>query len=422
MMGQKEPRSAIIIDRRVVTVTTLGTTQTLAWASSYYLPAMLAASMGRDLGVSVQTVFAAFSAALVLAAFLGPLAGRCIDKYGGRPVLMATNLIFAAGLAGLALAQETLGFFAAWLLIGAGMGAGLYEAAFSTVVRLYGHNARNAITGITLFAGFASTVGWPLSAWLELEYGWRSACMAWAALHLFAGLPLNASLPGAALGITPGRMPAAGAPDREAGQIQPGAARESRCDPAGKGSRQASVLLATVFAITWFISTAMAAHLPHLLQASGLTLAGAVAVSALVGPAQVVARLMEFSLLRRVHPFLSAQLAALAHPVGAACLLVFGGPAAILFTVLHGAGNGILTIAKGTLPLVIFGPQGYGLRQGLLMVPARIAQAAAPFIFGLLIDRWGASSLWMSGILGLLAYAALLWLAHGIKAAAAPAA
>src|SRR3546814_1134500 len=186
------------IDRRAVTVTSLGLTQTLAWASSYYLPAMLASSMARDLNISVQSVFAFFSSTLVLAALLGPLAGRCIDRYGGRPVLLVSNLVFAAGLACLAWSPGSSVFFIAWLLIGAGMGKGLYEAAFSTVVKLYGNQARNAITGITLFAGFASTVGWPLSAWLEVEFGWRTACLSWAALHLFVGMPLNASLPATA--------------------------------------------------------------------------------------------------------------------------------------------------------------------------------------------------------------------------------
>jgi hypothetical protein len=137
----------------------------------------------------------------------------------------------------------------------------------------------------------------------------------------------------------------------------------------------------------------------------------------LVGPAQVAARLMEFGLLRKLHPLISAQLAALAHPAGAACLMIAGGPAAVLFTVLHGAGNGILTIAKGTLPLVIFGPLGYGLRQGLLMVPARIAQAAAPFLFGILIERWGVASLWVSSLLGLVACLALLGLGRGMRRA-----
>lgn len=159
----------------------------------------------------------------------------------------------------------------------------------------------------------------------------------------------------------------------------------------------------------------MAAHLPKLLQAGGLTLAAAVAVSALVGPAQVAARLLEFGLLRKMHPLVSAKLAALAHPVGAACLMATGSAAAIPFTVLHGAGNGILTIAKGTLPLVIFGPLGYGLRQGLLMVPARIAQATAPFLFGLLIERWGVASLTVSSLLGLIAFLALYGLGRGMR-------
>lgn len=171
-------------------VACLGTTQTLAWASSYYLPAMLAAPMARDLGVSTPTVFAAFSLALVVSALLGPLAGHAIDRHGGRPVLLATNMVFA-----LALAQGPVTLFAAWALMGIAMGSGLYEAAFASLVRLYGEGARNAITGVTLFAGFASTIGWPLSAWMESAYGWRGACLGWAALHLLLGLPLNAWLP-----------------------------------------------------------------------------------------------------------------------------------------------------------------------------------------------------------------------------------
>jgi MFS family permease len=106
---------------------------------------------------------------------------------------------------------------------------------------------------------------------------------------------------------------------------------------------------------------------------------------------------------------LSARLAALLHPLGALALGVVGAPAAAVFAVLHGAGNGILTIAKGTLPLVLFGPAGYGHRQGWLMVPARIAQALAPWLFGLLLDRWGAQALWISASIGLVAFASL-WL------------
>jgi len=381
--------------RHVSVVAALGTAQTLAWASSYYLPAMLAAPMARDLGVSTPTIFAAFSVALVVSALLGPYAGRAIDHWGGRPVLAGTNVVFALGLAALAGAHGPAGLFGAWILLGVGMGSGLYEAAFAALVRLYGHGSRNTITGITLIAGFASTVGWPLSTWLEHEVGWRGTCCTWAALHLLVGLPLNLRLPRAP-------APTLSSLPEQAPELNEAASLH------GPPARRAAVLLAAVFAATWFISTAMAAHLPRLLELNGATLATAVAVGALVGPAQVAGRLLEFGVLRRVHPLLSARLAAVMHPLGAALLVFIGGPGAALFAILHGAGNGILTIAKGTLPLVLFGPKGYGHRQGLLMVPARVAQASAPWLFGLCLDRWGAGALWLSGSIGLMAFGALL--------------
>ena len=387
------------------TVARLGCAQTLAWASTYYLPAMLAVPMARDLGVATSMVFAAFSLALIVSALLGPLAGRAIDRHGGRPVLVGTNLWFAASLAGMGMAQGPVGLFAAWALMGVAMGSGLYEAAFATLVRLYGQGARGAITGITLIAGFASTVGWPLSAWMELQWGWRGACFGWAALHLLVGLPLNGGLPGIENAATGQNAPApAPAPASEK-------ATQALPTPAASDAPHAlrtAVLLSFVFAVTWFTSTAMAAHLPRVLQASGTSLQAAVAIAALVGPAQVVARLLEFGLLSRLHPLLSAQLAAAAHPVGAAILMVVGAPAAAVFTVLHGAGNGILTIAKGTLPLALFGPAGYGRRMGWLNAPARILQAAAPLIFGAALTAWGLHAIWLTAAVGLLATIALL--------------
>lgn len=373
----------------------LGIAQTLAWGSTYYLPAMLATPMAHDLGVSTPTIFAAFSAALIVSALLGPSAGRMIDRAGGRPVLAATSIVFAIGLAGLGLTHGATGLFAAWLVLGIGMGAGLYEAAFATLVAVYGNRSRNAITGVTLIAGFASTVGWPLSTFMESHIGWRGACFAWAALHLTLGLALNLSLPR-------GMAAGAAAPPGNAGASAPPAPRET---PA---QRLASMSLAFVFAATWFTSTAMAAHLPRVLQAGGATLATAVMVGALIGPAQVAARLLEFGLLRKVHPLLSARIAAALHPVGALAFGVIGAPAAALFGVLHGAGNGILTIAKGTLPLVIFGPGGYGYRQGVLMVPARVAQALAPWLFGMCLDAFGVNALWLTSGLGVAAIAMLM--------------
>ncbi len=394
-------------------VAALGMAQTLAWASSYYLPAMLAAPMARELGMETAAVFLAFSVALTVSALVGPAAGRLIDRHGGRPVLIATNLLFAAGLLTLALARGLGSLYLAWLLIGVVMGAGLYEAAFAALVRLRGPAARNAITGITLLAGFASTVGWPLSAWMEAHWGWRGACLGWAGLHLLLGIPLNALLPRPASGSAPATQAQAPATSSTAADADPattpGAAGTP--DEDGAASRRDlrnAVLLAGVFAIVWFVSTGMATHLPALLMAGGASAAGAVAIGALVGPAQVAGRLLEFGLLRHIHPLLSARLAALGHPCGVAVMAWLGMPAASAFALLHGAGNGIMTIAKGTLPLVLFGPRGYGTRVGWMMLPSRVAQAAAPVVFGLALARWGADAMWISAALGLAAFAALL--------------
>ncbi len=383
---------------RLRIVLALGSAQTLAWGSTYYLPAILAEPMASELGISTGNVFAAFSLALIVTAILGPLSGKRIDHHGGRDVLALSSVVFALGLAALGLANGPLMLWLGWLVIGIGMAVGLYESAFSTLAGIYGRDARGVITGITLLAGFASTVCWPISGWLNAEFGWRTTCLTWAGAHLLLGLPLNRLL------IPVGVQPA------------PSAAEQAQTEGrSGVGLTMA--LLAFVFAATWFTSTAMAAHLPRLLQESGLSAAAAIAIAALVGPAQVGARCLEFVLLQRFHPLISARLAAIAHPIGAAGVMLAGAPATTAFVLLHGGGNGILTIAKGTLPLAIFGPHGYGLRQGLLMVPARFAQAFSPLVFALLIDDFGTRALWLSAGLGVLAYAALTFLqrrTHGL--------
>ena len=246
------------------------------------------------------------------------------------------------------------------------MTCGLYEAALATAVRLHGQQARSTITGITLFAGFASTVGWPLTAWLESTMGWRGTRLVWAGLHLVVALPLNAMLP-AAERAAPASSDAASKPEQQA-----------TLSPAKQ--RGAAVLLDFVFAVTWFTGTAMTAHLPKLLLGVGAGLAAAVGIAALVRPAQVAGRLIEFAFRRRAHPLLSPRLATLCHPLGALCIG--------LFAVLHGLGNRIPTIAIGTLPRLFFGAKGYGQRQGFLMMPARIVQAGAPFLFGLRWSGW----------------------------------
>jgi MFS family permease len=375
--------------RRVVIA--LGTAQTLAWASSYYLPAILGAPMAAELGMPASWVFGAFSGALVLSALLGPAVGRAIDRRGGRDVLALSNLVLAGGLVLLAIAHGPAVMVAGWLVLGAGMAMGLYDAAFATLAGLYGRAARGPITGITLIAGFASTVGWPLSAMLDEAVGWRGACLAWAGLHLVIGLPLNRLL-----------VPQAPPPEKQTSDAEGASA------PA---PRFAMPLLAFVFAATWMVAGAMAAHLPRVLEAAGASAAVAVAAAALVGPAQVAARVLEFSLLRRFSPMLSARLATLCHPLGAIALLTIGGAAAPMFAVLHGMGNGVLTIVKGTLPLAVFGPVGYGARQGLLSAPSRFLQALSPFAFGLLLERAGlTAALTTTSALTLSAFVALLLL------------
>ena len=375
--------------RQLPIILALGTTQTLAWASSYYLPAILADPIARDLGFSSNWIFAAFSASLVIAALLGPRVGRQIDLVGGRSVLSMSNLTLAAGLALLGFTHSIPVLMAAWLLLGVGMGFGLYDAAFAALGRIYGNTARRAITGITLLAGFASTVGWPLTA-LGLEtIGWRNTCFAWAAGHIVIGLPLNFWM----LPRVKDAKPVTAA------TIKPHIPID-----------RTMILLAFAFAAAWSVTGAMAAHLPRILEATGATTLQAISAGALIGPAQVFARIVEAGLLSRYHPLLSTRLACLAHPIGALIVAFAGGAASSAFAIFHGAGNGILTISRGTLPLTIFGPQNYGYRLGLIGAPARMAQAIAPLAFGLLIDTMGSRILIVSSTLSLLALLALFLL------------
>jgi predicted MFS family arabinose efflux permease len=374
--------------RQLPLILALGTTQTLAWASSYYLPAILADPIAHDLGISSNWLFAAFSASLVISALLGPRVGRQIDQFGGRQVLSGSSLILAAGLTVLGFAHSIPVLMLAWLLLGAGMGLGLYDAAFAALGRIYGEQARRAITGIMLLAGLASTIGWPLTAWGLETIGWRNTCFAWAAAHIVIGLPLNLIF-----------LPSVS-------RVKSGAPKNAVAKPHLPIDR-GMILLAFAFAAAWSVTGAMAAHLPRIMEAAGATSVQAITAGALIGPAQVLARILEAGFLSRFHPLLSTRLACLTHPIGAGILALAGGGAAGVFGIFHGAGNGILTIARGTLPLAIFGPENYGYRLGLLGAPARMAQAAAPLAFGLLIDIIGSRVLLVSSALSLSALLAL---------------
>jgi predicted MFS family arabinose efflux permease len=373
-------------------VATIGLTQTIGYAGSFYLPAPLTAAMAPDVGVPPAFVFLVFSGALLVTAFAGPAVGRLIDRHGGRAPLAAASVLLAAGGAGLGLAHDALQLTLAWLVMGVGMCLGLYDAAFAGLVGWYGQDARRAITGVTLMAGFASTVGWPLTAWLESEFGWRGACFAWAGANLLVCLPLHLSLPR-------GRTVLGGG-HRQADDEEPGPDRP----------RLALALLAAAFALIAGISSAVSAHLPALLTALGVGSAAALGAAALLGPAQVGARLAEFALVRRIHPLVSARVAIGLLPISAAVLLLVGPPAAAAFAILYGAGNGLYTIVRGTLPLALFGVQGFGARAGMINLPGRLLGAASPFLLALGLAASPRLALLGIGAAGLAAFSILLML------------
>ena len=378
-----------------VVVVVLGSTQALAWASSFYLPAVLADPIARDLGMSPAWIFAGLSLGLGISGFLGPSAGRLIDESGGRQVLCASNLLFALGLGVLAATSGGAAFFFAWCILGVAMAAGLYEPAFAALTRLYGRNSHTPITGITLIAGFASTVGWPTTAYMEHRFGWRGACLGWAVLHLCLGLPLNAW----ALRTSP---------------PQPTSAPEELSSASRTGLRARAdrrmVILSFMFTASGIVAYGVAANLPGLFAALGATPVAAIAAASLMGPAQVGARILEFGARRWSNPLISAKVANALHPLAAIALGVGGTPMIAVFSIVHGAGNGILTIARGTLPLALFGPSGYGARLGRISAPARIGQALGPFLFGAAIERFGTRTLFISSALSLAALVSLFQL------------
>ena len=384
----------------------MGLAQIIASAAAQYLPAVIAVQAASALNLPHVALFAGFSLALVISALLGPFAGRLVDRLGGRPVLMLSNIFFALSLITLGFAQGLWTLVLAYVFMGLGLATGLFEVAFAALVRLFGREARSTITGLTLVAGFASFVGWTVSVYVEARYGWRGVCWFWALVHLCIGLPLHAMMP------TPSRILASMA-DTKPKAIEPQKAITTNSEDITINPQQrrkeiiVGVLLAYVFAANAFVGMGLMMHLPRLLQEMGVAVALAFTISSFVGPSQVVGRLIDYFYMQRWHPLISTRWAAACHPVAALLLMIFAGPIAFVFVLVHGIGNGILIIARGNLPLAIFGANGYGRRQGWLMMPAKLAQAAAPFLFGLALTQWGTHILWLTLALGLSVLGAL---------------
>ncbi len=362
--------------RRLWVIAALGIAQILSFGATFYLPAILARPMATDTGWPFAWVIGGLSLGLLVAGFASRRVGHAIERHGGRPVLATGAATIALGLLILALAPNLPVYVLAWIVTGLGMAACLYDAAFSTLGRLFGANARSAITTLTLWGGFASTVCWPLSAYLVETVGWRGTAAVYAAIHLLVVVPLHLF----ALPREERRDPLATASGDEAG-------RAADAPPVRRAATFA--ILAAVLTGGGAISALFSVHIIDILQASGIGLAAAVALGALIGPAQVGARVVEMAFGGRHHPMWTFTAAVVLIAAGLT-LLWLGFPLPAVALISYGAGNGIWSIARGTVPLALFGPSGYAVLMGRLGTPILIAQAVSPSAGALLLEATGA--------------------------------
>ena len=350
-------------------ITALGVAQIISWGSLFYAIGVLGPAMCRDLGVSELFLFSAFTAGLLLSGTIAPAMGRLIDRRGGRFVLSLGSVLAVIAMALLATAPNAAVMVAGWLVAGAAMAACLYDPAFATLSQHTGTRYRRAVTALTLFGGFASTVFWPLSHILMEAWGWRVTFGIYAGLHLFLCLPIHQIFVPKHSHLT--QSASAG----KSAEVSPGLS-----DPR-------LLWLTASFAIATFIFAVIAVHLIQLLTTAGLTPAQAVTVSMLVGPMQVAGRIIEFGFAGRVRAVTVGIVAfGLMLLALVALISVEGfGIAAIVFVIAYGCGNGVLTIVKGTAPVELFGREGLGGLLGYLSRAGLYAKAVAPASFSALI-------------------------------------
>jgi MFS family permease len=364
--------------RFLIVIPVLGLTQILAWGSSYYLLAVLAQPIAADTGWSLAWVVGGLSLGLLVAGIVSPRVGDSIQRLGGRLVLATSAVFLAVGLTGLALSPNLPVYIFSWLLLGIGMGAGLYDAAFATLGRLYGEKARTAIATLTLFGGFASTACWPLSALFVSAFGWRAACLIYASIHLAVLLPLYIFA-----------LPREPRHDMNVSTKVSGHDRDTVTRPVPTRSKLLFILIALTITISSMISALLSVHLLTILQAREIALAAAVALGAIVGPSQVGARAIEMTISRFHHPIWTKFASTVLVAIGIG-LLWMEIPVVAAALIFYGTGIGIESIARGTLPLAVFGGDRYASIMGRIAMPSLITQAASPSLGAVLIDRVGA--------------------------------
>ncbi len=390
-------------DRRVV-ITALGFAQILGWGTSFYFPAVFSGAIVQETGWSLGWVVGGTSIGLLVAGLISPQVGRVISRHGGRPVLLVSSLGFAVGLAGIGLAPVLPVYLAAWAVLGVGMGTGLYDAAFATLGRMYGAGARGPITNLTLFGGFASTVCWPLSAFMIDHVGWRTACLVYAGLHLLVSLPLQMAVVRAAPTDAP-------APDQ-------GTAASAGDETPIANEALVFVLVAMMLALAAGVGSIVVVHLLIFLQERGTDYTTAVGLGTLFGPAQVGARFVERLFGNRYHPIWTMIGSCALMAIGLMLLLV-RFPVLALVIVLYGAGFGVSWVGRGTLPLALFGPRRFPLLMGKLAFPTLITLALAPSLGALLIEDLGANTtigvLTVVALINLVLVGVLWWLCRGAR-------
>ncbi len=377
------------------TVFWLGVSQLVSWGITYYLIGGFAETIGADLHWSRDIVYGGFSGALLVMALVSPIAGRMIDRHGGGPVMVTGSVLNALGCIGLATCHGLVQYFVTWACLGVSMRLTLYDAAFAALARIGGPEARRPISQITLLGGLASTVFWPLGNLLAEHFGWRGALLCYAGFAL-ATIPMHLAIPS---GSYADRQP-----------------EEKKTHPAPRAASQGDIFLAgslyaLMTATTNFLNAGMSAHMIGILSGLGLASATAVWIATLRGVGQSSARLGEVLFGRRIEPLTLNVLASFLLPVCFMAGLFSGvsGPAALAFALIYGAGNGVITIVRGTLPLVLFDHRSYGAFVGRLLAPSFLLSATAPLAYAAIIERFGpTAALDMSLVLAMATLAAAI--------------
>ena len=352
----------------------LGLSQLVCWGISFYMIGALGDDIVADTGWSGTLVYGGFSAALVVMGLCSPLIGRIIDRQGGRPVMVGGSILIAVGCVDLALAYNRAVYLAGWVVLGVAMRMTLYDAAFAALARIAGPDARRVISQITLLGGLASTAFWPIGHFLAERFGWRGALLLYAVIAVLT-VPLHLSIP-------PARY------------VAPKTARSGgggQAITADGGRLLAATLYALIVTLVAFLNSGFSAHIIGILTGLGLTPAVAVWTASLRGIGQTSARICEILFGRRLHPLMLGVIATGILAAGFAAGLLSGrnAAAAIAFALLFGIGNGLVTIVRGTLPLVLFEHHVYGALVGRLLVPSFFLSAFGPVAYALLIARFG---------------------------------